>query len=717
MMRNLLYYRIKPFIPRAVRLTVRRWFIRRKLERVRDFWPVYPGSEIAPDGWAGWPEGRKFAVVLTHDIEGPEGIAKCRRLMRLEMEMGFRSSFNFIPEGDYPVPSDLQAELVAKGFEIGVHDLHHDGRLYSTRQGFLEKARRINHYLKKWGAAGFRGAFMFHELDWLRRLEVEYDSSTFDTDPFEPDPEHVKTIFPFVVGGTGNGGTGRRGYVELPYTLPQDSTLFLLLREPDTGIWVKKLDWIARQGGMALLNVHPDYVRFDGEPPSMQTYSVELYRRFLRYLRERYQDACWHALPRQVAAYVRRLPHPPRLRRRMNVGMVTHSFYESDNRVTRYAESLARAGHRVEVVALRQNPEMPAREVIRGVSVFRIQDRFNKTAKSKMAFLLPLLRFLAVSSAWLMRRHRRLRYDLVHVHNIPDFMVFAAWYPKLCGTRVILDIHDILPEFFASKFGARAGSIQVRVLKWLEKISASFADHVIISNELWLKTYVARSASAGKCSVFINHVDDGVFHPRPRQQVNGRRVVLFPGSLEWHQGVDIAIRAFSELRRRMPEAEFHIYGDGIMKPELIKLAGNLGLNGSVRFFKPVRIHEIAEAMGGADLGVVPKRAESFGNEAYSTKIMEFMALGVPVVVSGTRIDRFYFNDSVVRFFEPGNTEALAQSMFEVLTDPSLRTGLSSRAMEYAKRNNWENRKGEYLRLVGSLCDGSAGKKSCAWTAH
>ena len=383
--------------------------------------------------------------------------------------------------------------------------------------------------------------------------------------------------------------------------------------------------------------------------------------------------------------------------------MITHSFYESDNRVIRYAETLARRGDTVEVLALRRSAEMPAEETISGVKVFRIQDRFGKTAQSRSEFLWPLIRFLIASSWQVTRRHARQRYDIVHVHNIPDFLVFAAWLPKLTGARVILDIHDIVPELFASKFKAGKGSMLVWGLKCVEKISALFANHVILANHLWLDKYTARSARPKKCSVFINNVDSNIFQPRPRPEANGHPVILFPGGLQWHQGLDIAVRAFDKLRRRLPGVQFHIYGEGHMKPSLINLAQELGLNGSVRFFNPLRIHDIADVMAKADLGVVPKRADSFGNEAYSTKIMEFMSLGVPVVVSNTKIDRYYFNDSVVRFFESGNPDALAEAMFDVLSNAELRRDMVSRASAYAAQNSWENRQADYLALVDSLC--------------
>ena len=383
--------------------------------------------------------------------------------------------------------------------------------------------------------------------------------------------------------------------------------------------------------------------------------------------------------------------------------MISHSFYESDNRVLRYAESLAARGDDVEILALRRTPEQPVEETINGVKLFRIQDRFGKKEKSKSSFLWPLLRFLFLASWWVMRRHWKRRFNLIHVHNIPDFLVFSAWYPKLMGAKVILDIHDIVPEFFASKFGGRSDSKLVSALKLAEKLSAMFANHVIIANDLWLEKYTERSASKEKCSVFINNVDSKVFHPLSVAKAVGKRVVIFPGGLQWHQGLDIAICAFAKLHERLPDTEFHIYGDGDMKPKLVELVSELGLDQSVRFFKPMPIREIAKVMAAADLGVVPKRADSFGNEAYSTKIMEFMSVGVPVIISSTKIDRFYFNDSVVKFFESGNVDALAVGMVELLENQSLRASLIANANEYVLKNSWESRKQDYLRLVDSLC--------------
>ena len=328
---NSLYYNLKPYLPWGFRMALRRIMARRKLKACQDVWPVNEAVGQPPAGWPGWPDGKKFAFVLTHDVEGPAGLAKCRQLMQMEKELGFHSSFNFIPEGDYAVSRELRDELAQNGFEVGVHDLHHDGKLYESRQVFSENARWINHYLKEWGAAGFRSGFMLHNLEWIHDLNIRYDASTFDTDPFEPQPDAAGTIFPFWIPASESqkAETGNRkpevgssfdllpphagsqsGYVELPYTLPQDSTLFLVLRETNPEIWLRKLDWVAGRGGMALVNVHPDYLCFPGEPASARTFPSEFYRQLLDYTRRKYGQSFWQPLPRELAEWhSRTVPH------------------------------------------------------------------------------------------------------------------------------------------------------------------------------------------------------------------------------------------------------------------------------------------------------------------------------------------------------------------------------------------------------------------------
>jgi hypothetical protein len=285
-------------VPRRVQIEIRRQYVSRLRKQHHDKWPIDERAAKIPQGWKGWPDGKRFALVLTHDVDTAKGQEKCRDLKKLEMDLGFRSSFNFVPRR-YSVSKTLRRELVESGFEVGVHGLYHDGKYYKSRKVFLHRARQINNYLKSWKAVGFRSPSMQHNLEWIHALDIEYDASTFDTDPFEPQGDGVCTIFPFWVHGT----NGQRGYVELPYTLPQDFTLYILMKEPDINIWKTKLDWIAKKGGMVLLNTHPDYMGFGAKDLGIEQYPAEYYEAFLSYIKSRYRGQYWSVLPKEAAQF------------------------------------------------------------------------------------------------------------------------------------------------------------------------------------------------------------------------------------------------------------------------------------------------------------------------------------------------------------------------------------------------------------------------------
>jgi glycosyltransferase involved in cell wall biosynthesis len=389
--------------------------------------------------------------------------------------------------------------------------------------------------------------------------------------------------------------------------------------------------------------------------------------------------------------------------RRRKVCMLAYTEYECDNRVRRYAETLVKRGDQVEVIALSSPLCTAPKETICGVTVYRIQYR-NKDEKHRWNYAWKLLRFLLSSSRTIARLHALNHYDVIHIHNMPDFLVFAAWYPKLRGAKLILDIHDLTPEMFASKFAVKSTNLYVKLLKAVERVSTRFVDHVIVSNHLWRDTLLSRSVAIDKCSVLINHVDSAIFYRRPRRRDDGKYIILFHGGFQWHQGLDIAIEAFAEVRAKLPAAELHLYGGGSQKitAELQSLAQHLSLSESVKFCGFVPLDKIGEVVADADLGVVPKRANSFGNEAYSTKIMEFMSQGVPVIVSRTKIDTYYFNERTVRFFRSGDKDALAEAILDVAGSEELRDSLIAQGLEYVQLNGWGEKKREYLDLVDTL---------------
>ena len=380
--------------------------------------------------------------------------------------------------------------------------------------------------------------------------------------------------------------------------------------------------------------------------------------------------------------------------------MLAYAFYESDNRVRRYAETLAKQGYQVDAVALRKDGQ-PRYESLNGVRICRIQDRI-RDEKSKFSYLYRLLKFFVNSALFISKQHLHRRYDLIHVHSVPDFEVFATFLAKMTGAKIILDIHDIVPEFYASKFKVSKDSVAFKALMMVERASIAFSDHVIIANHIWEKTLTARSVKKEKCTTMLNYPDLSIFYKRPRTRKEDKFIVIYPGTINWHQGVDIAVRAFALIKDHAPEAELNIYGDGPMRAEIQKLIADLGVQDRVFLKGSLPSDQIAAVMANADLGVVPKRNDSFGGDAFSTKILEFMALGVPVVVAATRIDRYYFNDSIVQFFEPENVKDLALNIKVLIRSKEQGERLASNATVYVTDYTWDKKEKDYLSLVDNI---------------
>lgn len=292
------YYRVKSIIPRSITRQLRHLYHRGV--KIHENWPIeqryvhflwetlhqvmiLSGCDDLKIRYF-WPDGGHFALVLTHDIETSAGQEFVEVVADFEESLGFHSLFNFVPER-YDLDYKLMDTLRRRGFEVGVHGLEHNGRLFDSRSGFMRNANRINGYLKEWNAVGFRAELTHRQPEWMQALNIEYDLSFFDTDPFEPIPGGTMSIWPFFIGH----------FLELPYTLVQDYTLTSILGETTPRIWLEKVDFIERYHGMVLVNTHPDYLR------SKPTWDV--YYEFLNQMKKR--GGYWHALPGEVAKWWR----------------------------------------------------------------------------------------------------------------------------------------------------------------------------------------------------------------------------------------------------------------------------------------------------------------------------------------------------------------------------------------------------------------------------
>jgi glycosyltransferase involved in cell wall biosynthesis len=645
--------------------------------------------------------------------------------MALEQQLGFRSSFNLIPEGEYRVTDKLRDAITSQGFELGVHDLHHDGKLFSNGDDFARKAQRINHYLKAWGAVGFRAGFMLHNLDWIHDLAVAYDASTFDTDPFEPQPHGQHTIFPFWVPRPAAAHSslspqltpGLNGYVELPYTLPQDSTLFLILGEKHPDIWMQKLDWVAKHGGMVLLDTHPDYLAFGKASKSRTEYPAAFYERLLNYIQTKYSGQYWHATPKELASWYtsKVLPNcsqnpqkPPKTQNLAgkSAAVVLFSYYPADPRPRRAAEALASEGMHVEMICLKQDKSDLDNEIINGVRIKRIP--LKKRRDGKIAYFLQYASFLAISGGILCRRAFGTRYSLVHVHNMPDFLVFSALIPKLLGARVILDLHDPMPELMCSIFRLPDRSWPVRLLRLLERLSLAFADQGITVNLACRDIFIARSCPADKMAVVINAPDEAIFQFSEAKQLGLRKsnspfVIMYHGSIVERHGLDLAIHALNAIRGRIPQAELRIYGTSTAFLETaLETSKKLGLESAVRFYGPKTLKEITSAIAACDVGVIPNRRSIFTEINTPTRIFEYLALGKPVIAPRAPGITTYFGSNELVFFELGNEQDLARQLEYVYNNPEETHLITQRGQAIYREHSWTRERQSFLDLVSGL---------------
>ncbi len=384
----------------------------------------------------------------------------------------------------------------------------------------------------------------------------------------------------------------------------------------------------------------------------------------------------------------------------MKVCMLAYTWYESDGRVRRYAEALAKRGDHVDAIVLGK-PGQERYAKILGVNIYRIQNR-TRNERFKLSYATKLLWFLVKSSLFLICRHVKVHYKLIHVHSIPDFEVFAAWLPKLTGAKLILDIHDIVPELYTSKFTVSKSSWLFKILLLIEKASIAFVDHVIIANHIWYRRLISRSVHENKCSVFLNYPDPSIFYARPRKSTNGKFLLIYPGTLSKHQGIEVAIRAMNLLKEQEPDIELHIYGRGTDEKHFRKMAASLNLEDRIQFNGLVPIEEIAEKTANADIGIEPKLSNAFSDEALSTKILEFIMLGIPVIASDTTIHRYYYDESVLKFFKAEDEIELARCIVQLKNDKARREALVSEAKRLIVNNNWDVKKHAYLELVDSL---------------
>lgn len=385
----------------------------------------------------------------------------------------------------------------------------------------------------------------------------------------------------------------------------------------------------------------------------------------------------------------------------LRICMIAYSEYVSDARIRREAESLAQRGDSVDLICL-PHQRLVRRSVLRGVRILPVNMKRYR-GSSTYRYLLSYLRFFSKAFVRVTLLHLRSRYDLVQVHTMPDFMVFAAVVPRFTGTGVLLDVHDLMPELYMSKFKLNRSHRLIRTITCIERASIGFAHRAIAVHSTHLEALVGHGNPLERFEVLLNTPDPSVFVPQESHGIRGGFKLVYHGTISRRHGLELALRAVALARNWRPELRFSIIGDGDDMDRLTQLATELDLDGSVEFTKrSVPVNELPGLLADADLGIVPLRKDGFTKYMLPVKLMEYVALGIPVIVTRTKTIEHYFRDSMVEYISGESVEELAQSIMSLAANPGRRADMAARACQFAKHYSWAKQKLEYYRLVDSI---------------
>lgn len=387
------------------------------------------------------------------------------------------------------------------------------------------------------------------------------------------------------------------------------------------------------------------------------------------------------------------------MERMKRVCTVVQSYYLRDPRVRREAEALADKGYEVDVICLRDKGE-PSRETVKGVNIYRVPLARRRATPARYIFEYAF--FFCATALVLLGRLFTRRYDLIHVNNMPDLLVFATLLPRLFGSRVILDVHDPMPELFMSKYGIGSDSRFIRLLAWQERISLRYCHRVLTVSEV-MKDRLERIKGCPPVTSLLNVPDEKLLQ-RPEKwnrDVNAF-VLLYTGTISARYGLGIAIEACAKLREKIRGLRLRLVGDGDDLPALRKAADRLGVSDIVEFHQPVPLGKIPEIISTCDVGISPHVDDVFTKLDFSTKVAEFVYMGLPTIVSRTQTIERYFDEDTVLYCEPGSVDSFAEAVLKLYEQPDLREKLAARCAEFSSRFTWGSEKQVYLDFVAGL---------------
>jgi glycosyltransferase involved in cell wall biosynthesis len=394
------------------------------------------------------------------------------------------------------------------------------------------------------------------------------------------------------------------------------------------------------------------------------------------------------------------------------VCMVVHQYYYRDQRVKCYAEALVDLGVRVDVLCPRDPNHRPSGDRS-AVRVFAIP--MSRGYGGRGSYPLEYAVALILYSVWLLALYVKNRYQVIHVHNMPDCLVFTALIPRICGAKLILDIHDPMPEFYMSKYKRQSHSAAVRVMRVQEKLSAALANAVIAANPTFKENLVNRGVPAEKITVVNNVPDPRVFnrseHRDDHHDVSQDFTMIYPGTIAPRYGLSVAIRALPLLFARIPRIRLLIIGPHVEHVDgLATLAQQLGVSDSVQFKPGIPVDEVPQEIARADVGIYTALPDPHMSIAVPSKVLEYAVMGIPIIASRLRVLENLFGESAVMFFEPGNVDEFARCVLELFDSPARRHELVRNADDgFVRTHSCRDERRAYFELLIRLLGPGSGE--------
>jgi len=390
----------------------------------------------------------------------------------------------------------------------------------------------------------------------------------------------------------------------------------------------------------------------------------------------------------------------------LKVCMLVHQDYYIDGRVTQYAESLYQEGVLVDVICVQPDEER-MQAPITGVKVYPIPIKHG--AGGQIELLWEYFLSMILYSIWLLALFIKKRYHVIHVHNMPDFLIFSAVLPKLLGCKLILDVHDPSPEFYISKYGKSIHSPMVKLMRFQEMLSAGLANAVIAANPNFKRTLAGRGIPENKITVITNQPDLKIFD-RARFEPERRKprshfTLLYPGTITALHGLDIPVRSLPYIVDKIKNLRLLIigaYSDYI--EELKKIARELGVTDYVEFHPAIPLHEVPRAMSQADAGIYTGQADAgIMNIFVPVKVLQYAVMGLPIIASRIGGLIQLFPEDAILYFDPGDVRGFADCVLRLYENPELKVTLAQKADEaFVQKFNWQNEKKTYMALLHRL---------------